>query len=78
MEFTSWVEVTRLLTKIEETETEPIRSIQLERSHLRFDQDFDINVRSPFKYGDFTILAAKIEGKKGDIRNLRRRKNKSK
>ena len=68
----SWVELTRLCKKLEEKNTNPLRRIQLERSHLRHEKKFHVHIRTPFKYGDFTILAMKIEGKKGDSRNIRK------
>lgn len=71
----SWVELTKLLNKIEDENEEPLQRIQLQHSHLRHDKDFDVSVRPPFRFGDFTILAAKIEGKKGDLRNIRTRRS---
>jgi len=57
-----WVELTRLLGKIEEKMENP-RKIRLIRTHLRHDKEYEVSVRPPFRYGDFTILAAKIKGK---------------
>lgn len=73
----SWVELTKLLNKIENENEEPLQRIQIEQAHLRQDKDYDVSIRSPFRFGDFTILAAKIEGKKGDLRNIRKRRSQS-
>lgn len=60
----SWVEMTKLLSKIEtKFKTTTIKSISIERSHLQYNKHFDVSVHPSFQFGDFTILAAKIKGK---------------
>lgn len=73
----SWVELTKLLNKIEKENEEPLQRIHIQQTHLRHEKEYDVSIRPPFRYGDFTILAAKIEGKKGDLRNIRKGRNQS-
>ena len=58
----SWIELQRLLKKVED-EMEP-GIIQIKRQHLRDDKrEYDFNVRTHYRYKDLSILTASVAGK---------------
>ena len=57
----SWVELQRLLEKVENV-VEP-QVIQIKRQHLRDDRrGYDFNVKTHYRYSDKTILTASVAG----------------
>jgi hypothetical protein len=56
----SWVELQRLLEKVEQAVVEP-RVILIKRQHLRDDKlGYDFNVKTHYRYSDKTILTASV------------------
>jgi hypothetical protein len=63
LQFTSWVEFTRLLEKIEEYGVNP-RLISIQRKRLSEPENYDVRVKTGLRYKDYTLLAATIYEKK--------------